>query len=152
MAFNYLRTLRKYEYAINVQSKTFIGKIIYAYRKWVWHRLGVKYNLVLPPNVIGYGFKMSHIVGGGIIINCKSIGHYCSANAGVIVGNNGSQEKIATIGNNVSLLIGCKVIGKVTIGDNSVVAPNSVVVKDVPENCVVSGVPAKIIRQNGVKV
>ena len=70
----------------------------------------------------------------------------------MIVGNNGSQEKIATIGNNVSLLIGCKVIGKVTIGDNSVVAPNSVVVKDVPENCVVSGVPAKIIRQNGVKV
>ena len=64
MAFNYLKALRKYEYAINVQSKSLLGKIIYAYRKWRWHRLGLKYNLVLPPNIIGYGFKMAHITGG----------------------------------------------------------------------------------------
>lgn len=90
--------------------------------------------------------------GGGIIINCKSIGNYCSANSGVIVGNNNGQDKIATIGNHVSLTIGSKVIGKVTIGDNVTVAPNSVVVKDVPSNCVVSGVPAKIIKKDGIKV
>ena len=91
-------------------------------------------------------------LGGGIIINCKSIGNYCSANAGVVVGNNGGQDKIAIIGDNVSLTVGSKVIGKVKIGNNVIVAPNSVVVKDIPDNCVVSGVPAKIIIQNGIKV
>ncbi len=148
----YLKALRKYEYAINVQRKSLFGKLIWAYRKLVWHKLGVKYNIILPPNVIGYGFKVSHIVGGGIIINCKSIGNYCSANAGVVVGNNGGQDKTAIIGNSVSLTVGSKVIGRVMIGDNVTVAPNSVVIKDVPSNCVVSGVPAKIIKQDGIKV
>lgn len=151
-AFNYLKALRKYEYSINVQKKSLLGKLICIYRRFVLHRLSEKYNIALPPNKIGYGFKMAHVVGGGIVINCNKIGCYCSANIGVVVGNNGTQEKIATIGNNVSLLIGSKVIGKVTIGDNVVVAPNSVVVKDVPDNCVVSGVPARIIIRNGVKL
>ncbi len=70
----------------------------------------------------------------------------------MVVGNNGSQEKRAIIGNNVSLTVGSMVIGKVTIGDNVTVAPNSVVIKDVPSNSVVSGVPAKIIKHNGIKV
>lgn len=86
-AFRYLKALRKYEYAINVQKRTAIGKLIWLYHKLVWHKLGVRYGLLIPPNCVGYGFKMSH-VGGGIIINCKSIGNYCSANSGVIVGNN----------------------------------------------------------------
>ncbi len=152
MVFRYLKALRKYEYAINVQKDSFCGKIIYLYRKFVWRKLCVKYNIVLPPNKIGYGFKIAHIVGGGIIINCKSIGNYCSANAGVIVGNNNGQDKIATIEDNVSLTIGSKVIGNVRIGANSVVAPNSVVVKDVPPNSIVSGIPAKVIKQNGIIV
>ena len=69
-----------------------------------------------------------------------------------MIGNNGSQDKRPIIGNNVSLTVGSMVIGKVTIGDNVTVAPNSVVIKDVPSNCVVSGVPAKIIKQDNIKV
>ena len=68
MSFNYLRALRKYEYAINCQKGTLVGNIIYAYRKIIWRRLSVKYGLVLPPNVIGYGFKMAHVVGGGVLL------------------------------------------------------------------------------------
>ena len=52
----------------------------------------------------------------------------------------------------VELTLGCKVIGGITIGNNVIVAPNSVVVKDVPDNSVVSGVPARTIKHNGVKV
>lgn len=50
------------------------------------------------------------------------------------------------IGNNVDLTVGCKVIGGVHIGDNVTVAPNSVVVKDVPANAIVSGIPATILK------
>ena len=69
------------------------------------------------------------------------------ANAGVIVGNNNKGE-LAVIGDNVDLTIGCKVIGGVHIGNNVIVAPNSVVVKDVPNNAIVSGIPAKILKIN----
>lgn len=85
-----------------------------------------------------------------MIISCKYVGCYCTANSGVIVGNN-SKGGMAVIGDYVSLTVGSKVIGDVTIGNNVIVAPNSVVVKDVPDNAVVSGVPAKILKINGEK-
>lgn len=148
----YLLALRKYEYAINVRRNHLFGRMVRIYRRFVWQRLGVKFNIILLPNVIGYGFKVSHLV-GGVMINCKSMGNYCSANAGVVVGNKGGQQgNTAIIGNHVSLTVGSKVIGKVKIGDYVTVAPNSVVIKDVPPHCVVSGVPAKIIKQDGREV
>lgn len=55
---------------------------------------------------------------------------------------------MAVIGNNVDLTVGCKVIGGVHIGNNVIVAPNSVVVKDIPDCAVVSGVPARILKIN----
>lgn len=48
----------------------------------------------------------------------------------------------------MELAVGCKVIGKIKIGNKVVVAPNAVVVKDVPDNAIVGGVPAKIIKMN----
>lgn len=74
------------------------------------------------------------------------MGNYCCAIGGVIVGNKGSDENMATIGNYVTLFIGCKVYGKITIGDHVIVAPNSVVFIDVPSNVAVSGIPAKVIK------
>ena len=153
MVFRYLKNLRKYEYAINcLKCHSVLGNLTYVIRRIKWRRLSIKYNLLLPPNVIGPGFKIAHIVGGGIIVNCKSIGKNCSVNSGVVIGNNGGQDRIATIGDNVSISVGAKVIGDVTIGNNVVVAPNTVVIKDVPNNSIVSGVPAKIIKRDGVKV
>ena len=88
-----------------------------------------------------------HTSWGGVIINCRSVGNYCTANAGVIVGNN-NKGGMAIIGNNVDLTVGSKIIGGVHVGDNVIVAPNSVVVKDVPDNAVVSGIPAKFLKIN----
>lgn len=59
---------------------------------------------------------------------------------------------MAIIGDNVDLTIGSKIIGGVTIGNNVIVAPNSVVVKNVPDNAIVSGVPARILSINGEKI
>jgi len=74
------------------------------------------------------------------------MGNYCVANSGVVVGVKTGVDNAPIIGNNVELATGCKVIGKVVIGDNAIVAPNSVVVKDVEAGTVVSGVPAKYLK------
>lgn len=149
-AFLYLKALRKCEYARNcLKNKNIIGKLIYLFRKCRLHRLSEKYNIAIGENMVGYGFRMPHVIGGGIIINANSIGNYCGANVGVVVGNNHTWDERPTIGDYVGLTMGSKVYGKITIGNHVTVAPNSVVIKDVPDNCVVSGVPAKIIKQDG---
>jgi tetrahydrodipicolinate N-succinyltransferase len=56
------------------------------------------------------------------------------------------------LGDNVSVKAGAKILGPITIGNNVTVGANAVVTKDVPANCVVAGVPARIIRRNGVRV
>lgn len=76
------------------------------------------------------------------------MGDYCIVNSGAMIGNKNGDENRATIGNHVEITLGAKIIGKVTIGDYAIVAPNSVVIKDVPPYGVASGVPAKIIKMN----
>lgn len=153
IAFLYLKQLRKYEYAINcLNHKGIIGKLITTYRRYNHHCLSQKYNIVIGPNMVGYGFRMPHIFGGGIIINCKSMGCYCGANINVVIGNDKTGDDKPTIGNYVGFTTGCKVYGGIKIGNNVKVAPNSVVCKDVPDNCVVSGIPAQIIIKDGQKI
>ena len=52
----------------------------------------------------------------------------------------------------MKLSVGCKVFGKIVIGNNVIIAPNAVVVKSVPDNCIIAGIPAKIIKKEGIKV
>lgn len=148
-AFRLLKALRKTEYAKNcLKNKSLFGKIVYAWRQFYYHRLEEKYNVSIGTNMVGYGFRLPHIVGGGIIINCNSMGCYCGCNAGVVIGNNHKWDERPTIGDHVGFTIGSKAYGNIHIGNNVTVAPNSVVIKDVPDDCVVSGVPAVIINNN----
>lgn len=64
----------------------------------------------------------------------------------------GRKGGIPTIGDNVVVCAGAKVIGNIKIGNNVMIGANAVVVDDVPDNAVVAGVPAKIINMNGVSV
>lgn len=141
----YLRTLRKLELYTNSSSLLWGGKLKKIYYTFKWKRLSNKYSIYIHPNAVGKGLYIPHFA-GGIQLNCISMGDFCSVSSGVVVGNKGSQDNRAVIGNHVELTIGSKVIGKVAIGNNVIVAPNSVVIKDVPDNAVVSGVPAKIIK------
>ena len=144
-AFRYLKAFRMYEYYSNINSP------LRFFLRYYHRRLGLKYRLAIPINTVGPGIYIPHFQ-GGVVINCKSIGCNFIISSGCIIGNKDSQENRAIIGDNVELCIGSKVIGKVVIGDNVIVAPNSVVIKDIPSNCVVSGVPAKIIKQDGKKI
>ena len=85
----------------------------------------------------------------GIFILAKRIGHSCTVNQGVSVASiRGTGWP--TIGNNVFLAAGSKVMGGVTVGDNVVVSGNSLVISDVPSNCTVLGVPARVISRETV--
>ena len=80
-------------------------------------------------------------------ITARSIGSNCWINQQVTIGYTFDPEP-PIIGNGVRISAGAKVIGQITVGDNAIIAANAAVVKDVPENAVVGGVPAKIIGEN----
>ena len=140
-AFRYLKSLRKYEYSINTHG------LLLFWRRFYNRRLGAKYNIAITPNIAGYGLKLPHLE-QGVIINCESMGNYCVVNSGVVLGNKGlgKSEERPIIGSSVNFCVGCKVIGRIMIGDNVIVAPNAVVVKDVPANSIVAGIPATVIK------
>ncbi len=146
MAYRYLKTLRHYEFYVNNHNKMPWVVLFRAYYKIRLQHLGNRYNLRIGPNMVGYGLRLPHVIGGGIIINCESMGNYCSVNVGVVIGNKNGQQNRPIIGDDCSFSVGCKVIGAIKLGKNVIVAPNSVVIKDVPDNAVVSGVPANIIK------
>lgn len=147
--FKYLKVLRYCEYHYN--NEGIWHRFFYAYYKIRLHRLGFKYNIRIPINVCGFGVTIYHLAGGGgCLVNAKQVGNYCKLQTGVLLGNaHQSEEEKPVIGNNVTFGPGAKVLGKVIVGDNCFIAANAVVVKDVPDNCLVGGVPAMVIKQIG---
>ncbi len=103
--------------------------------------------LYLATREIGPGLFIQH--GFATIVGARRIGSNCWINQQVTVGY--SDYGQPTIGNNVTIHSGAHVIGAVIIGDNAIVGAGAVVVKDVPPDCTVVGVPARIIRRNGVR-
>ena len=63
----------------------------------------------------------------------------------------GRKKGTPTIGNNVVVFAGAKIIGNINVGDNSVIGPNAVVIEDVPNDSVAVGIPAKIVSQDSSK-
>jgi serine O-acetyltransferase len=96
---------------------------------------------------IGPGLIVHNAV--GVLILVKRMGHSCTLTQDVSIGTIRGEQR-PTIGNNVFFGAGSKVFGPVTIGDNVVVCPNSFVAGDVPSNCTVMGVPARIISREAV--
>lgn len=93
---------------------------------------------------VGGGLVVQH--GYGTIIAPRKIGKNCWVNQGVTIGYT-NDDDCPTLGDNVTVYAGAKILGNVHIGNNVVVAANAVVVKDVEDNCVVGGVPAKVIKK-----
>ncbi len=92
---------------------------------------------------IGLGLLIQH--GFSTIINHKSIGCNCKIYQQVTIGYKDSKTPI--LGNNVTVCCGAKVIGDVTIGNDVIIGANAVVTKDIPDHCIVAGVPAVIIKR-----
>lgn len=119
-----------------------------AYSTFIHFLYKKKSSLYLPTQKIGAGFFIQH--GDGSIIAAKSIGENCWINQGVTIGYT-QIGKTPVIGDNVTINAGAKVFGDITVGDNVIIGANAVVTKNVPANCTVVGVPAYIIKKDGVK-
>lgn len=106
-----------------------------------------------PGATIGKGFFIDH--GSGIVIGeTAEVGDNVTLYQGVTLGGTGKDKgkRHPTIGNNVTISAGAKVLGSFTVGDNVKIGAGSVVLKSVPPNCTVVGVPGRIVIQDGAKV
>ncbi len=117
------------------------------YYRFKYHKLSLRLGFSIPCNVIGPGLAIVHY--GTIVISSKcQIGNNCRMHAGVNIGTNAGESAAATIGDNVYIGPGVKIIGSVRIGNDSVLGANAVVTKDVRESTTVGGIPAKVISEN----
>lgn len=106
-----------------------------------------------PGAEIGKGFFIDH--GHGVVIGETTIiGNNVTLYQGVTLGGTGKEngKRHPTIEDNVMISVGAKIIGSFTIGENSKIGAGAVVLKEVPPNCTVVGVPGRIVKRDNVKV
>jgi len=111
-----------------------------------WYRPGDKYFWIPFSTKVGKGIKYAHPY--STVLNAESIGNNFYCLHCTTIGKKGPGERRPRIGNNVTVGCHVSVIGDITIGNNVTIGAGAVVVKDVPDNCVVAGNPAKIIKYN----
>ncbi len=122
--------------------------------RWISQRAARATGIEIHPGAtIGRRLVIDH--GHGIVIGeTTEIGDDVLIYQGVTLGGTGKDvgKRHPTIGNNVMICSGAKVLGPFKVGDNSRVAAGAVVLEEVPPNSTVVGVPAKVVRQDGKKI
>lgn len=106
-----------------------------------------------PGATIGKGLFIDH--GMGVVIGETAvIGDNCLLYQGVTLGGTGKDKgkRHPTLGDNVLVGAGAKILGPFKVGNNVKIAANAVVLNAIPDNCTAVGVPARIVRRNGKKV
>lgn len=137
--------------------KGMLYKPLYILCRVALRHYSVKYGFQIPWQAeIGPGLCIGHY--GNIIVNPSAkIGVNCNITVGVLLGLNHKVDEqgrslgfeYPTIGDRVALGNGAKIIGGVTVGDDCIIAVNTVVTKSIPANSVAVGQPAKVISQKG---
>ena len=122
--------------------------------RWISQRAVRKTGIEIHPAAkIGKRLFIDH--GSGVVIGeTAEIGDDVLIYQGVTLGGTGKDtgKRHPTIGNNVMISAGAKVLGPFNVGDNARIAAGAVVLEEVPPNSTVVGVPARIVKQDGVKV
>ena len=150
MIHSYFRNIRYLEYYQN--NKHWYNLPALLYRTLKQRKMALKYNINVASRCIGPGFYFIHPGYFRVTPNAR-IGKNATVAPNVMIGKRRPHtESNITIGDNVYISTGVTILGPLAIGNNVTIAANSVVIKDVPDNCVVSGIPAKIIMRDGKKV
>lgn len=125
----------------------------YFLARWISQRAAHTTGIEIHPGArIGKGLFIDH--GHGVIIGETTIiGDNCTLYQGVTLGGNGKEKgkRHPTLGNNVMVSAGAKVLGSFTIGDNVKIGAGSVVIRPVPSNSTVVGVPGQVVKRNNVR-
>ncbi len=106
-----------------------------------------------PGAKIGVGVMIDH--GSGIVIGeTAEVGDGCTLYQGVTLGGTGKDKgkRHPTLGKNVMVGSGAKILGPFTVGDNAKIAAGAVVLEPIPSNSTAVGVPARVVRQNGQRI
>lgn len=106
-----------------------------------------------PAAQLGRRLFIDHAM-GVVIGETTIVGDDCVLYQGVTLGGTGKEsgKRHPTLGNNVTVGAGAKVLGNIHLGNGVKVGGNSVVVKDVPDDCTVVGIPGRVVRRNGCRV
>ena len=139
--------MHRYAHFFYKCNMKFFARMISQYNKFL---TGIEIH---PGAVIGKGLFIDH--GTGVVIGeTVVIGDDCTLYQGVTLGGTGKDKgkRHPTLGNNVMVGSGAKVLGPFTVGDNSKIAANAVVLSEVPENSTCVGVPARVARINNKKI
>jgi serine O-acetyltransferase len=121
---------------------------------FIWHKLiEITTGIDIPNQAeVGKGLYIGHF--GGIFLNTGvQMGEYCNLSQGVTIGVGGRGENSGCpkLGDRVFIGPGAKILGSISIGNDVAIGANAVVTKDLPDNAVAVGVPAKIISYKGSK-
>ncbi len=126
----------------------------YFWARWISQKAARKTGIEIHPGAqIGENLFIDH--GNGVIIGETTIiGNNVTLYQGVTLGGTGKEhgKRHPTIGDNVMISAGAKVLGSFTIGENSKIGAGSVVLEAVPPNCTVVGVPGRIVKRNNEKL
>jgi serine O-acetyltransferase len=149
--WRYQRLLRKVEYYMNCKRSALSRAYFYfVYIRFHW--MARKTGFTIHPNTIGPGLCLAHR--GDIVISVNArIGENCRIHAGAGIGTEVRyQDKAATIGNNVYIGPGAKIVGAVVLGDDVAVGANAVVVRsfEAPHQTV-AGIPARKVSDKGTE-
>ena len=149
MLYSGLHAVISYRIAhwLYLHKRFFLARLVSQHSKF---RTGIEIH---PAAKIGRGLFIDH--GTGVVIGeTTEIGDYCTLYQGVTLGGTGKQKgkRHPTLGNNVMVGAGAKILGPFRVGDNSKIAANSVVLDEVPSDCTAVGAPARVVKRNGVRI
>ena len=122
-------------------------RILFVPSRFILKHFAYKYTFDISYRAkIGPGLSIAHH--GYIVVRAAAtIGENCSLRPGVVIGKKLTNDvDAAVLGDNVDIGVGAKILGDIHIGNNVMIGANAVVTKDTPDNAIVAGSPARILR------